>query len=150
MVAADLSGKTWMAIGETDDPNAVIESFAVAAAVTKGDPVYLSASETVTSAAAAQDCIGVAVKTQTTVGGQVPVLTKGRVKVKAGAAITLGKAVYGADATKRVLELADVSQAVDEGGAAKYTIAAYYNRKLGYACQAALEANDLIFIKVGK
>ena len=150
MVAADLSGKTWMAIGETDDPNAVIESFAVAAAVTKGDPVYLSASETVTSAAAAQDCIGVATKTQATVGGQVPVLTRGRVKVKAGAAITLGKAVYGADGTKRVLMLTDVSQAVDEGGAAKYTVAVPFNQKLGYALQAAVGADDLIFIKVGK
>jgi len=145
MVAADLSGKTWMAIGETDDPNAIIESFAVAAAVTKGDPVYLSASETVTPAAAAQDCIGVATKTQATVGGQVPVLTKGRVKVKAGAAIT-----YGADASKRVLMLTDVSQAVDEGGAAKYTVAVPFNQKLGYALQAALAADDLIFIKVGK
>src|SRR3989304_2396687 len=116
---ADKTGKTWMAIGETDDPNAIIESFEVAAAVTKGDPVYLSADDKISSAAAAQNCIGVATKTQATVGGQAPVLTRGRVKVKAGAAIALGKAVYGADASKRVLELADVSQAVDEGGAGK-------------------------------
>jgi hypothetical protein len=33
--------------------------------------------------------------------------------VKAGAAITVGKAVYGADSSKRVLMLSD--QAVDEG-----------------------------------
>ena len=38
---ADKTGKTWMAIGETDDPNAVIESYEAEAAVTKGDPVYL-------------------------------------------------------------------------------------------------------------
>jgi hypothetical protein len=143
---ADKTGKTWMAIGETDDPNAVIESFEAEAAVTKGDPVYLSSDDKVSPAAAAQDCIGVAVKSQATVGGQVPVLKKGRVKVKAGAAITLGKAVYGADASKRVLELTD--QAVDEGGAAKYTV--YYNRKLGSALEAASNADDLIFIDVGK
>jgi hypothetical protein len=87
----DNSGKTGMAIGETDDPNAVIQTFAAAAAITKGDPVYLSASETVTKAAAAQDCIGIAMKTQATVGGPVPVLTKGRVKVAAGGAITIAK-----------------------------------------------------------
>jgi hypothetical protein len=134
-----------MAIGETDDPNAVIESFEVAAAVTKGDPVYLSADDKVSPAAAAQDCIGVAVKT-VALGAQCPVLTSGRVKVKAGAAIALGKAVYGADSSKRVLVLAD--QAVNEGGSASYTI--YYNRKLGTALEAASAADDLIFIKVQK
>lgn len=36
----DNSGKTWMAIGETDDSNAVIETFIADAAITKGDPVY--------------------------------------------------------------------------------------------------------------
>lgn len=142
---ADKTGKSWMAIGETDDPNAVIESFEVAAAVTKGDPVYLSADDKVSPAAAAQDCIGVAVKT-VALGAQCPVLTSGRVKVKAGAAIALGKAVYGADSSKRVLVLAD--QAVNEGGSASYTI--YYNRKLGTALEAASAADDLIFIKVQK
>lgn len=142
---ADKTGKSWMAIGETDDPNAVIESFEAAAAVTKGDPVYLSADDKVSPAAAAQDCIGVAVKT-VALGAQCPVLTSGRVKVKAGAAIALGKAVYGADSSKRVLVLAD--QAVNEGGSASYTI--YYNRKLGTAVEAASAADDLIFIKVQK
>lgn len=142
---ADKTGKSWMAIGETDDPNAVIESFEAAAAVTKGDPVYLSADDKVSPAAAAQDCIGVAVKT-VALGAQCAVLTSGRVKVKAGAAIALGKAVYGADSSKRVLVLAD--QAVNEGGSASYTI--YYNRKLGTALEAASAADDLIFIKVQK
>jgi hypothetical protein len=142
----DLTGKSWMAIGETDDPNAVIESFEVAAAVTKGDPVYLSADHKVSPAAAAQDCIGVATKTQATVGGQVSVLTRGRVKVKAGGVINRGKAVYGADASKRVLELSD--QAVDEGGAAKYTVP--FNRKLGTALETTTAADDLLFIEVGK
>jgi hypothetical protein len=144
----DLTGKSWMAIGETDDPNAIIESFTVAAAVTKGDPVYLSADHQVTPAAAAQDCIGIAVKSQLTVGGQCPVLIRGRVKVKAGGVINRGKAVYGADATKRILELSDASQAVDEGGAAKYTIATYFNRKLGYALETTAAADDLLFIEV--
>jgi hypothetical protein len=99
-------------IGETDDPNAVIESYEAEAAVTKGDPVYLSFDDKVSPAAAAQDCIGMAVKT-VALGSQCPVLTAGRVKVKAGAAITVSKAVYGADSSKRVLMLSD--QAVDEG-----------------------------------
>lgn len=135
-----------MSIGETDDSKAIIESFEVAAAVTKGDPVYLSADDKVSPAAAAQDCIGVAVKTQVTVGKQVSVLTRGRVKVKAGGAINRGKAVFGADASKRVLELSD--QAVDEGGAAKYTV--YFNRKLGTALETTTDADDLLFIEVGK
>ena len=146
----DLSGKTWMAIGETDDPNAVIETFACGAAVTKGDPVYLSADDVVSPAAAAQDCIGVAVKSQATVGGPVPVLTRGRVKVAAGGVITRGKAVYGASGAKRVLMLADVSQAVDEGGAAKYTVAVTFNQKLGYAFETTAADGDLLFIEVGK
>ena len=149
----DNSGKTGMAIGETDDPEAEIYTFTAGAAVTKGDPVYLSASETVTSAAGTQDCIGIATKTQATVGGPVPVLVKGRVKVAAGGAITIGKAVYGASAAKRVLMLADVavSQAVDEGGAAKYTVAVAvpFAQKLGRALQATTLDGDLLFIQVG-
>ena len=142
---ADKTGKTWMAIGETDDPEAVIESFEAAAAVTKGDPVYLSADDKVSPAAAAQDCIGIATQT-VALGEQCPVLTSGRVKVKAGAAITLGKAVYGADASKRIIMFAD--QLVNEGGSGNYTI--YFNRRLGTALEAASAADDLFFIKVGK
>ena len=139
----DLTGKSWMAIGETDDPNAIIESFEAAAAVTKGDPVYLSADNKVSPAAAAQDCIGIAVK-GASLGEQCPVLVSGRVKVKAGGAITRGKAVYGADASKRVLVLAD--QAVSEGGSSSYTI--YYSRKLGTALETTTAADDLLFIQV--
>jgi hypothetical protein len=139
----DFTGKSWMAIGETDDPNAIIESFEAAAVVTKGDPVYLSADNKVSPAATAQDCIGVAVKSATS-GEQCPVLTRGRAKVKAGDAITRGKAVFGADASKRVLELTD--QAVDESGSESYTV--YYNRKLGTALQTTTAADDLLFIQV--
>ena len=141
----DKTGKTWMDIGETDDPNAIIETFEAAADITKGDPVYLSADDKVSPASAVQDCIGIATKTVSS-GDPCPVVTCGRVKVKAGGAIARGKAVYGADSSKRVLELAD--QSVDEGGTAKYTI--YYNRKLGTALETTTAADDLLFILVGK
>ncbi len=139
----DFTGKSWMSIGETDDPNAVIESFEAETAITKGDPVYLSSDHKVSPAATAQDCIGVAVKSATT-AEQCPVLIRGRVKVKAGGAVTRGKAVYGADASKRILQLTD--QAVDEGGSATYTI--YYNRRLGTALETTSAADDLLFILV--
>ena len=139
----DLTDKNWMAIGESDDPNAQIESFEAAAAVTKGDPVYFSANHKVSPAAAAQECIGIAVKTAAQ-GAQCPVLTRGRVKVKAGGVITRGKAVYGADSSKRILMLAD--QAVNESGSTSYSI--YYNRKLGTALETTSAADDLLFIIV--
>lgn len=142
---ADKTGKTWMSIGETDDPNAVIETFEAAAAITKGDPAYLSADDKVSPAASAQDCIGIALKSVAS-GEFCAVLVRGRVKVKAGEAVTRGKAVYGADSSKRILQLTD--QAVNEGGTATYTI--YYNRKLGTALESASAADDLIFIVVGK
>ena len=142
---ADKTSKTWMDIGETDDPNAVIETFTADAAITKGDPVYLSDDDAVSSATSAQNCIGIATKTVAS-GEKCPVLIRGRVKVKAGGAITRGSAVYGADSNKRVVELED--QAVDESGTATYTI--YYNRKLGTALESSTTADDLIFIFVGK
>ena len=143
---ADKSGKTWMAIGETDDPNAIIETYEAAADITKGDPVYLSADDKVSPAAAAQECIGIATKTVSS-GDPCPVLIRGRVKVAAGGAIARGKAVMGADSSKRVLELAD--QSVDESGTSGYTI--YYNRKLGTALEtASATPGDLIFIYVEK
>jgi hypothetical protein len=142
---ADNTGKPWMSIGETDDPKALIDTFEAAAAITKGDPVYLSADDKVSSATSAQDCIGIALKSVST-GDPCPVLIRGRVKVKAGGSITRGKAVYGADSSKRVLQLTD--QAVNEGGTATYTI--YYNRKLGTALESASAADDLIFIYVEK
>ncbi|NWG10249.1 DUF2190 family protein [Candidatus Bathyarchaeota archaeon] len=142
---ADLTDKIWMAIGETDDPNAVIEAFEATTDVTKGDPVYLSADNKIAPATSAQDCIGIAVKTVSS-GDQCPVLTRGRVKVKAGGAITRGKAVYGADSSRRVLQLTD--QAVNEGGTGTYTI--YYNRKLGTALATTSAADDLLFICLEK
>jgi len=117
---ADKTGKTWMAIGETDDPNAVIETF---------------------EAAAAQDCIGIATKTVSS-GDPCPVLIRGRVKVKVGGAVTRGKAVYGADSSKRVVALADIN----EGGSATIS----WTKKLGWALETASAADDLIFIYVEK
>jgi hypothetical protein len=139
----DLTGKTWMAIGETDDPNAVVESYEAEAEVTKGDPVYFSSDHKVSPAAAAQDCVGIALKTAVATA-QCPVLVRGRVKAKAGGAINRGKAVYGADASKRVLELTD--QAVDEAGQATYTV--HYNRRLGTALETTSAADDLLFIQL--
>jgi hypothetical protein len=141
----DLTDKAWMAIGETDDPNAIIEAFEATADITKGDPVYLSADNKVGPATSAQDCIGIAVKSVSS-GDQCPILIRGRVKVKAGEAITRGKAVYGADASKRVLQLTD--QDVNEGGTDTYAI--YYNRKLGTSLATASAADDLLFIYVEK
>ena len=143
----DNSGKTWMAIGETDDSDAIVETFVADAAIVKGDPVYLSADDQVTPAAAAQACIGIALQSVADTE-PVPVLIRGRVKVAAGGAITRGIAVYGADSSQRVLMLTDVSQAVDEGGSAKYTVAVPFNQKLGYALESVSTAGDLLFIEV--
>ena len=134
-----------MDVGETDDPEALIETFTADAAITKGLPVYLSADGQVTCATAAQNCIGVPVKTVADTK-PCPVLVKGRIKVTAGGAIARGVAVYGSDADGKVLSLTD--QAVDEAGAATYTV--YYNRKLGYALQTADAEDDLIEIQVEK
>ncbi len=139
----DYTAKNHMSIGESDDPNAQIEAYEAEAQVTKGDPVYLSSDHKVSPAAAAQNCIGIALKTAAATE-PCPVLVRGRVKVKAGGAIARGKAVYGADASKRVLELAD--QVVDEDGAASYSI--YYSRKLGTALETTSAPDDLLFIQI--
>ena len=139
----DFTGKSWMAIGETDDTNAVIESFEAEFSVAKGDPVYLSSDHKVSPAVAAQDCIGIAVKSAEATS-QCPVLIRGRVKVKAGGVIGRGKAVFGADASKRVMALID--EVIDESGTATHTI--FYNRRLGTALETTGAADDLLFIQV--
>lgn len=141
---ADKTGKTWMAAGETDDPNAAIESFEAAVGITKGSPVYLSADDKVSPSPGGDDAIGIATKT-VLVADMCPVLKRGRVKVIANGAITRGKAVCGA-ADNKVAPLVD--QAVDEGGAATYTV--FYSRKLGTALESAVNDGDLIFIDVQK
>ena len=133
-----------MAAGETDDPNAIIESFEAAAGITKGSPVYLSADDKVSPSPGGDDAIGIATKTVLATE-MCPVLKRGRVKVTADGAITRGKAVCAAGSNK-VTQFVD--QAVNEGGAATLTI--FYNRKLGTALESASADGDLIFIDVAK
>jgi hypothetical protein len=140
----DKTGKAWMAAGETDDPNAVIESFEAAVGITKGSPVYLSADDKVSPSPGGDDAIGIATKTVLATE-MCPVLKKGRVKVVANGAITRGKAVCSA-ADGKVTQ--HVDQAVNEGGAATYTI--FYNRKLGTALESTTTDGDLLFIDVEK
>jgi len=140
----DFTGKSWMAAGETDDPNAVIESYVAEAAITKGAPVYLSSDGKVSESPGGDDAIGIAVQ-NASIAAECPVLTHGRVKVTANGAIARGKAVCSA-AARKVTQFVD--QAVDEGGAATYTI--FYNRKLGTALQTTAADGDLLFINVEK
>jgi len=133
-----------MAAGETDDPNAIIESFEAEADIAKGSPVFLSADDKVSPSPGGDDAIGVATKAALT-GEMCPVLKRGRVKVIANGAITRGKAVCSA-ANGKVTELVD--QAVNEGGSATYTI--FYDRKVGTALQSATADGDLIFIDAEK
>ncbi len=133
-----------MAAGETDDPNALIESYEADGAITKGTPVELTDDGKVTATPTTWYGFGVAVKSAAD-GEQVPILRRGRVKVVAnGATTAAGVAVRNAGGGK-VTELND--QAVNEGGAATYTI--YLSRKLGTALQKAAADGDLIFIDVG-
>ena len=140
---ADLTGLLNLAIGDVLDPlsTCLIVDYEAEAAVTKGDPVYLSSDGKVSPAAAAQDCIGVATK-DAAIGVKCPVIVRGRVKVKTGAAIARGKAVYGADASKRVLVMPDIN----EGGSATIS----WSKKLGIGEQTATAADDLISIIVAK
>jgi len=144
---ADLTGLTNLVAGDVLEPRegALIISYEAAAAITKGQAVYLSADGKVSPATTAQNCIGIATK-DAAAGERVPVLVRGRVKVAVGGAISRGQAVYGGDSQGRVLALGD--QAVDEGGTATYTI--YYSRAFAYAEQAATAAGDLISILVVK
>jgi hypothetical protein len=141
---ADKTGKSWMAAGETDDPNAVIESYAADGAITKGSPVELTSDGKVTATATTWYGFGIAVKTAAD-GELVAVLRRGRVKVVAnGATTAAGVAVRNAGNGK-VTELND--QEVNEGGAATYTI--YMSRKLGTSLNKADADGDLIFIEAG-
>lgn len=133
-----------MAVGETDDPNAVVESFEAAAAITKGYPVYLSDDDRVSPSPGGDNALGIAMKTVAQ-GDMCPVLVRGRVKVTAAGPIARGAAVCSAPNGK-VTQLVD--QPVDEGGTATYTI--YYARKLGIALESASADGDLIFIYVDK
>jgi len=140
---ADLTGLPNLDIGDVLEPvsGALIIDYEAEAAVTKGDPVYFSSDNKVSPAVADQNCIGVATKSAA-IGVMCPVCVRGRIKVKAGGVITRGKPVKGADASKRVVALADVN----EGGTATYSL----NLKLGTTEQSSTAADDLISIIVGR
>jgi len=140
---ADLTGLPNLDIGDVLEPvsGALIMDYEAEAAITKGAPVYLSSDGKVTMAAADQNCIGIATKSAA-IGAMCPVLVRGRVKVKAGGVITRGKAVKGADASNRVVALADIN----EGGTATIS----WTLKLGVSEQSATAADDLISIYVSK
>lgn len=114
------------------------------AAITKGTFVRLTGDLEVQPAVLDSDPIGVALKDASN-GEKASVCLHGVCKVKAGGAITRGKAVKS-DASGRAIELSD--QAVAEGGTANYTI--YYGRKAGIALQAAAAADDWILVFVCK
>jgi hypothetical protein len=138
----DLSGKTWMAVGETDDPNAVINSYVADGAIDKGAPVYLTSVGAVKQGGGGFIAIGIAVKAAADTK-MCPVLQRGRVKVTVDGAVPAGSGVRSAGNAK-VTAVSD--QDVDEGGAAKYTI--YGNRNFATALMDADADNDLIFINV--
>lgn len=144
---ADLTGLPNLVAGDVLEPRegALIIDYEAAAAVTKGQAVYLSADGTVSPATSAQNCIGVATK-DAAVGAICPVIVRGRVKIAVGGAVGRGQAVYGGDSSARVLALGD--QAVNEGGTGTYTV--YYSRQFAFAEQAATAAGDLISVLVVK
>jgi hypothetical protein len=140
----DKTGKPWMAAGETDDPNAVIESYEADGVIAKGSPVELTNDGKVTATVTTWFGFGIAVKAA--VGGeQVPILRRGRVKVVANGATTAAGVAVRNGGNGKVTELSD--QAVNEGGAATFTV--YMSRKLGKALQKADTDGDLIFIDAG-
>ncbi|HVP41005.1 MAG TPA: DUF2190 family protein [Candidatus Krumholzibacteriaceae bacterium] len=122
----------------------IVSLFKATAAVSKGTLVRLTGDLEVQPATASSDPIGVVLKDGAT-GEIVPVCEHGVCKVKAGGAITVGKAVKSDDSARAVV-LSD--QAVNEGGTNTYTI--YYARKAGVALQAASVADDWILVFVCK
>jgi phage terminase large subunit-like protein len=141
----DLTGLPNLVAGDVLEPysSTLILDYEVDAgqSINKGDCVYLSADGKISRAVAAQDCIGIATKAASE-GQMCPVIVRGRVKATAGGAITRGKAVYGADASSRVLALADIN----EGGATTIS----WTRKLGLCEQSASAADDLVSLIIAK
>lgn len=142
---ADLTGLPNLVAGDVLEPYdaTLIIDYEVDTGQTiyKGDCVYLTADGKISRAVAAQDCMGVATKAGTA-GQMVPVIVRGRVKVTAGGVITRGKAVYGADASSRVLALTDI----DQGGTGTIS----WTRKLGLCEQSASAAGDLVSLVIAK
>ena len=122
----------------------IVSLFKATAAVSRGTLVKLTGDLEVQPATSNSDPIGVALKDGAN-GDIVPVCIHGVCKVKAGGAISLGKAVKSDDSARAVV-LTD--QAVNEAGTGTYTI--YYARKAGIALQAASVADDWILVFVCK
>jgi predicted RecA/RadA family phage recombinase len=121
-----------------------IVSFTAGAAITKGQPVYISGDMTVSPAGdASHPIIGVAVTNQATVGKQVSVLMGCPiVYMIAGATISAGlwvTASYG-----KVVAADTQPRAVDEAGSATYTFAV--SNIIGVNLEAA--AGDTAVIRV--
>lgn len=132
---ADLSGRTDLAVGDIAETGAIIKEFEADGGITKGVPVYLSAAGKVKLPAAAQPCIGIALKTVLT-GQMVPVCTDGVVKVTAGGVIAIGASVVAASA-KVTANTYAASLAMVENN-------------FGWTLMAAAADLDLILIKVNK
>jgi len=102
---ADVSGRTDLAVGDVAESGAIIVEYEAEAAVTKGQAVYFTSGGKVSpTSAAGQKAAGIALKT-VAIGGMVPVLKKGKVKLTAGGAIAVG-AIFGTGVAGKVLAIA--------------------------------------------
>jgi len=119
----------------TSGASSLVLTFTAGAAISKGDPVYLTGDGEVSPATSDQPCIGVALN-NASAGEEVSVCVFGIVKVVAGEAISAGAKVKGADSSKRVLALVV--------GTDSETLV------LGTALTSASAAGDEIFVLVGR
>jgi hypothetical protein len=125
-----------------------IVAFTAGAAISKGQPVYVSAAMTVSPAAARTDkVIGVAV-TNASSGQKVSVLMGCPiVYMTAGAAISAGAHVVAGTGSKVVpADVAD--QPVNEGGTSTYTFSASFI--VGIALETASADGDVIMVAVAQ
>lgn len=117
----------------------IVFSFEAEAAITKGDPVYLSDDMKVTkTSAGTEHAIGVALNT-VAAGEFCSVCVRGVVKVTGKGAITRGGAVQAADAASKVMALADAAAVGD--------VDDRIARTLGYAFQTFADGDTgLIYV----
>ena len=125
-----------------------IVSFAVAAAITMGQPVYISAAMTVSPATArTHNVIGVAVTNQATVGKQVSVLMGCPIVYMSALDTTVVAGVHVVASTGGEIIAADVAdQAVNEAGSATYTFSVSYI--IGTALETAAAAHAIVRVAV--
>lgn len=101
---ADYSGRTDLAVGDLAEAGAHVVDYEAETAVTKGQTVYFSSAGKVSpTSAAGQKAAGIALKT-VAIGGMVPVVKKGKVKVTAGGVVAVG-AIVGTGGTGKVLAI---------------------------------------------